>query len=790
MTNDGSPTSAAEPTDSAAWLTTRRFTVLLGLLIFVAYPQVVTGFHSFVYRDFGLFGYPLAHYHKECFWRGEIPLWNPYNNFGLPYLAQWGTLVLYPPSLIYLLLPLPWSLGLFTLLHQLFGGVGMFVLARKWTGNSLAAGVAGIAFAFHGFVLNCLMWPNYSASMAWMPWVVLGMTRAWRAGGRSIFVAALAGGMQMLSGTPEVILFTWLLAAGLWLVERYGSWRERCVGGVRFGVVVLLVTALAAAQLLPFFELLQHSQRSSSYDTRMWPIPATGWANLFVPLYRMHGTGAGVFFQTQQNLTSSYYAGVAIVVAGVLAVIWTRDRRAWLLFAATVIAFVFAMGDNTLFYGWLRSAFPVIGFMRYASKAVIPIAFTLPLLAAFGMAAFMAVADEAQRKRRACVAVALLATVVLLIVGIGAHAYWVPYRDIASGPVLVNALSRVAFLGAIAAGCWWLTRCASVKRRTLLQTFVLTMVYFDLLTHVPQQNPSVDREAVTVEIPWLKHMRPRPTLGESRALLSLTAQQQYLYGGTSNLTETYIAQRNGLFANINLVNAMPKADGFYALYLKEERDIHFRLFQSDNEPRPELGRFLGFCQATAPTNVVVWHGRTNYLPLVTAGQIPVFADRKATLEGLMSTNFAPERIVYLPISASNEVTAASAGTARLMSREITSHKVSLDVSASSPSLVVIAQAHYPRWKAFVDGQPAELLRANHAFQAVQVPAGEHRIVVIYRDNAFQIGAVLSLLSLAGVGLGSVRFSRKNTVFALNRDTPGRQTGGSTRIGAFLPHGAE
>jgi hypothetical protein len=761
------------------------------VLIFVAYPQVVTGFHSFVFRDYGLFGYPLAHYHKECFWRGEIPLWNPYNNFGLPYLAQWGTLVLYPPSLIYILLPLPWSLGLFTLLHQLFGGVGMFVLVRKWTGSSLAAGVAGIAFAFHGFVLNCLMWPNYSASMGWMPWVMLSVTRAWKEGGRSIFVAALAGGMQMLSGTPEVILFTWLLVGGLWLVERYGSWRERCAGGLRFGIVVLLVTLLAAAQLLPFLELLQYSQRSSSYDTRTWPLPATAWANLFVPLYRMHGTGAGVFFQTQQNLTSSYYAGVVMLVAGLIALIQTRDRRVWLLFAATVIAFVFAMGDNTLFYGWLRSAFPVIGFMRYASKAVIPIAFTLPLLAAFGIAAFMAPAgDEAQRKRHNYVAMGLVAATMLVIAGISLHAYLVPYRDIAAGPVLVNAVCRVAFLGAIAAGCWWLTRSATLKRRTLIQAFVLTMIYFDLLTHVPQQNPSVDREALMVEIPWLKHMQPRPTLGESRALLSITAQQQYLFGSTSNLTETHIAQRNGLFANINLVNAMPKADGFYALYIKEERDIHFRLFQTDNEPRPELGRFLGFCQATAPTNVVVWHARTNYLPLVTAGQLPIFADRKETLEGLMSTNFAPEQVVYLPISVSNDVTVTSAGTARLKSQEVTSHKVSVDVSASAPSLVVIAQAHYPRWKAFVDGQPAELLRANHAFQAVQVPAGEHRVVVIYQDKPFQIGALLSLVSLAGVGFGSVRFSRKDTVFALNRDTTTPQTGGSTRIGAFLPHVAE
>ena len=790
MTNEGSPAVAAQASDSAAWLTTKRFTMLLGVLIFVAYPQVVTGFHSFVYRDFGLFGYPLAHYHKECFWRGEIPLWNPYNNFGLPYVAQWGTLVLYPPSLIYILLPLPWSLGLFTLLHQLFGGVGMFVLARKWTGDSLAAGVAGIAFAFHGFVLNCLMWPNYSASMAWMPWVMLALARACGEGGRWIFVAALAGGMQMLSGTPEVILFTWLLAGGLWLVERYGSWRERCAGGLRFGAVVLLVTALAAAQLLPFFELLQHSQRSSNYDMRMWSIPATGWANFFVPLYRMHGTGAGVFFQTQQNLTSSYYAGVAVIVAAVLAIVWRRDRRVWLLFGATVVAFVFAMGGNTPLYDWLRSVFPVIGFMRYASKAVIPTAFALPLLAAFGVATVMAVSDESQRKRRACVALGLVVVAVAVIAGISAHAHWVPYKDLAAGPVLVNGACRAAFLGAIAMGCWWLTRATTIKRRLLLQAFVLTMVYFDLLTHVPQQNPSVDREALTVEIPWLKHMRPRPALGESRALLSLTAQQQYLYGGTSNLTETYIAQRNGLFANINLVNAMPKADGFYALYIREERDIHFRLFQSDSEPRPELGRFLGFCQATAPTNVVVWHARTNYLPLVTAGQIPIFADRKATLDGLMVTNFAPERIVYLPESASNEVRVTSSGGARIRSREVTSHKVSAEVSASAPALVVIAQAHYPGWKAFVDGRPVELLRANHAFQAVQVPAGNHRVDVVYRDKPFQIGAVLSLLSLAGVGVGCMCFSRKNTVIALNQDTHEPLAAGKTAIGAYLPHGTQ
>ncbi len=92
------------------WFTPGRFAIILALCIFAAYPGVLLGLETFYYRDFGFFGYPLAHYHRESFWHGEIPLWNPLSNCGLPFLAQWNTLVLYPGSLFYLLFPLSWSL--------------------------------------------------------------------------------------------------------------------------------------------------------------------------------------------------------------------------------------------------------------------------------------------------------------------------------------------------------------------------------------------------------------------------------------------------------------------------------------------------------------------------------------------------------------------------------------------------------------------------------------------------------------------------------------------------------
>ena len=120
-------TAPAGSADAAAdaWFTPGRFAVMLFVFLVAAYPDMFLFMftdRTFFFRDFGYFGYPLAYYHRESFWHGELPLWNPLNNCGLPFLAQWNTLVLYPGSLFYLLLPLSWSLSLFCLGHCCWRG--------------------------------------------------------------------------------------------------------------------------------------------------------------------------------------------------------------------------------------------------------------------------------------------------------------------------------------------------------------------------------------------------------------------------------------------------------------------------------------------------------------------------------------------------------------------------------------------------------------------------------------------------------------------------------------------
>jgi len=155
---------------------------------------------------------------------------------------------------------------------------------------------------------------------------------------------------------------------------------------------------------------------------------------------------------------------------------------------------------------------------------------------------------------------------------------------------------------------------------------------------------------------------------------------------------------------------------------------------------------------TSPANAVKWLARTNFLPVITAGQAPRFLAASATWPVLAAGDFDPRAEVYLPGSARTFVTVSNRTDCAVGNARFSNNQIEAEVAAREPSLVVLSQANYHLWRATVDGQPAKILTANLAFQALQVPAGTHRVKLVYRDPNLAIGAVISLLSLAVCGL--------------------------------------
>ncbi len=86
--------------------------------------------------------------------------------------------------------------------------------------------------------------------------------------------------------------------------------------------------------------------------------------------------------------------------------------------------------------------------------------------------------------------------------------------------------------------------------------------------------------------------------------------------------------------------------------------------------------------------------------------------------------------------------------------------VELRTSSTQAAYLYVSEVSYPGWEATIDGQAAPLLTADGLFSALDVPAGDHHIVLQYVPKAFFLGAVISGLSLAGLAAALAWGARK------------------------------
>ena len=778
---------------ATTWLSAGQFGLLLGVVLVLCFPRVILGTHSFYYRDYGALGYPLLFFARESFWRGEFPFWLPLIHCGVPFMAQWGTMALYPLSVIYLVLPMPWSLGVFCLGHLWLAGYGMYHLASRWTGHGMGASLAGLAFVFNGYTLSCLIWPNYTAALGWMPWVVLLAERAWREGRGSTVVAGGVGALQLLTGVPEILLMTWLTVGVVWLADlslsRTGvamatesSAHKRAANvGLMAGrllVVVLLAACLAAAQLLPFLDLLKHSHREAGTMSSKWAMPIWGWANVIVPFFHTFKTPQGQVFQHGQEFQQSYYLGAGVVVLALIGICsGLRSRGPW-LGVLGLFGLVMALGEQTPIYRWIGRALPVIELVRYPVKFVALAAFVTPILAAMGFSFLL----RQTKRRRVLITLAVVAGGVLILIALVLwHAYAHPMPYDRWPMTLGNTLVRTVFLLFLPGVVTWLVHLtqsarladaseqASCPSANVIEVddgfeharrhkagagklvipglLLLACVIGDGITHQMNLNPTLPVARFMPGVWEQAFTAPPPRFGESRLMTTRFAEDQMLHSPVQDPDQEWMGKRLAQWSNLNILDNIPKVPGSATLRLRAQQEVQRALYVNTNHSMMGLLDFLGVSQITAPGEVVQWSGRATFMPLVTVGQRPVFVASSNTLEYLLQEDFNPRAVVVLTDEAAGRIGAGANASARVITTNLSNNRIECEVETDKPAMLVVAQSYYHRWRAFVNGVETPIWRANHAFQALEVPSGVSRVVVEYQDKSFWFGLALGLSAL-------------------------------------------
>jgi hypothetical protein len=309
-----------------------------------------------------------------------------------------------------------------------------------------------------------------------------------------------------------------------------------------------------------------------------------------------------------------------------------------------------------------------------------------------------------------------------------------------------NGVVRAIILAAFGACVLFITRVTSEKRRVLLCNVMLLIIFTDARTHTVQQNPSLPTHVLAPGF-WPEATRqPAPRHGQSRVFITPQAEERLLFNQVRNGMDEFLGQRLALWSNLNLLDDIPKVNGSSTLQVKEQMQLQKRLYEQTNSLPAGLLDFLCVSHLSSPDSVVDWVRHTNFCEFITGGQEPEFHDDQSALRRLMDTQFNPRRTVFLPEELKGRLTATNSTVVKITRPEISAHRIRFGATADAAGLCVIPQSFYHCWKGFVDGKPTPLLRANVAFQAIAVPAGEHEVTLLYRDPLLLAGAAITLFT--------------------------------------------
>jgi hypothetical protein len=142
-------------------------------------------------------------------------------------------------------------------------------------------------------------------------------------------------------------------------------------------------------------------------------------------------------------------------------------------------------------------------------------------------------------------------------------------------------------------------------------------------------------------------------------------------------------------------------------------------------------------------------------------QVQGISDDEKVLVELFSQTFDPRRVVLLSPARSQEPIPCPLSPIpnpqppTPLSPEYSPNAVNIEVSLDRDGCLVLSDTYYPGWRAYVDGEEREILRANYAFRAVFLESGHHTVLFKYDPLSFKMGLAISLATWGAVIFGLV-----------------------------------
>jgi hypothetical protein len=746
--------------------------------------------------------YPTYEAAAQVIRSGQLPLWDPNQLCGTPWLATMQGGFLYPPNVVFLLLDTHVAMAVSAALHLGVVAIGVALLCARLGLAAPFASLAALLCAGRGVWPAMVGAPNALAASAWLPWGAMGALDLARGRVRSgVISLSLSCAASLLAGYPQTTvycLYAWaVLLVGFLLVER-SPWRASLRAVLAFAGACAIGFLLAAPQLLPALELQALGTRT------LGGLPA---APVGRPSPALLDALRGAL--TRRLVHPNDLMLTLGVVPLVLAPTCLLLRRNFGVVLATLVpgalALVFALGPATPLYD-LMIELPMLDSFRFKMRILFLTDFSLAIVLAAGLQALLvrpaiarpAIARPALDRpaktdgdaplawsrpgtqsliRIACVLVAL-----------------------AAGSVAIAQSAPIAaVLAALTAATIAASALLSVRQASLVGVACVVLFAFELglagdyPRPLPYRQEPVaayheDRQVFaplreSTQRVWLAgaQLASVPTLPRLPSVLgfhsidayeplNLVRQQQYFgflehgtsapqpgpqpWAGRLTLAQRKKASPEALEERSRLLDLAATR-----WLLTTKTTLRMREHLRRYTERPSIKRVL------ADRELLLFENTTALPRAFVTYRTAQAPPTEELLHLLAAKSFDPLRTTYVegPVEGSSEGSvergaegSAPPPAARRTERrghpaEILSDlpdRVEIGANLEADGMVVLADSYYPGWRATVDGRPVEILPANHLFRAVAVPAGLHTIRFEYRPPSFTWGLAACALGAA------------------------------------------
>lgn len=674
---------------------------------------------------------------QSATWRlSHIPLWDPYQWLGQPFLGQ-VTGLAYPANWLLRWFPVDdtgkltltsvhWYLVLLHFQAALF----CYFLCRDWKRSHAASVLGGLVFALGGF-LGTTDWPQILNGVLWLPLIVLFLTRA-LSGRRPLGSAALSGaflGLAWLSGHHEVPIYASTVIAAVWLTALARGPRRLEI--VKLGFVAALATGLIAAlQILPAQEYAPHAKRWVGMDQPIaWnePIPYSVHQHFTWKPAEVLG-----IVTSRPPVHVNPFIGIVAFSLALLGAYhgWRRLPQVRLMVALALAGIFLSLAATSFFHGLLYAALPIFGKARVPARALSLFSFAIAPLVAFGF-------DALQRRSSAW-----LRRTVFILLAITAILYLAAAIGVRPAePQMFTALTAV--LGAIL--------FAAARFRAIPHAILAIPVTLLVLVEIGSVSGAelASRTAPT-RAGYIDNLYRHADL-----VNYLKAQPQPI---RVEVADSDIPYNFGDWHGIPVLGGFAASASTNLLQLEKHKPkvqdlLGINYYVGKVPPRPDL---VLLTDTSSGLNV---YRNPAALPRVwavhSATQVKDYDAINARLD---APDFQP-RQEALFIDPPPALETCPGNDELELSESTNPNRVYINVKLNCRALVILAETYFPGWRARVDGKETPILAPFSALRGVVVDKGAHHIEFGYLPSSAVTGAGLTASGILFV-LWTLWLSRK------------------------------